>query len=57
MTQNLNRAELERLARLFRQFASETRNHDFRAKFLATAEELERALEAAPDDKEDKKPR
>lgn len=57
MTEDLNRAELARLAELFRQFAAQTRNHEFREKFLSTAEELERALKAAPDDADEDKSR
>jgi hypothetical protein len=57
MTENLNRAELARLAGLFRQFASETHNPEFRAKFLNTAEEFERALRATENDGAEKKTR
>lgn len=57
MIEELNRAELARLAGLFRQFAAQTRNHGFREKFLSTAEELERALKAVPDDADEDKPR
>ena len=58
MTENMNHVELARLARLFRQFASETYNPEFKAKFLNTAEECERALKAGADDNADsKKPR
>lgn len=53
MTEKLKRAELARLAKLFRQFASQTTIPEFRAKFLKSAEEFERALDAAPGDEDD----
>lgn len=53
MTEKLKRAELARLAKLFRQFATQTAIPEFRAKFLKSAEEFERALAAAPDDEDD----
>jgi len=40
--QNLNQAELARLAEIFRRYATETEDPDFRQTFLRTAEELER---------------
>ena len=55
MTQNMNHVELARLAKLFRKFASETYNPDFRAKFLNTAEEFERTLKLGADDNADRK--
>jgi|GEM_PF-5525467 len=57
MTEKLKRAELSRLAKLFRQFASQTTIPEFRAKFLKSAEEFERALSAAPDGEDDGEPR
>ena len=50
MIENLNRAELARLAALFRQFASQTEIPEFRAKFLSAAEECETALKSATDE-------
>jgi len=57
MTEDLQRAKLVRLAKIFRQHALETLNPEFRVKFLSAAEELERSLNAAPDDKAGKTPR
>ena len=54
MTDNMNHTELARLARLFRQFALETYNPEFKAKFLNTAEEFERTLKAGADDNADR---